>query len=127
MMIYDAPTEMYELNATVTEVICASVCITFMICFTLEKKYRSNRSFDEHAHANQNRMVARGNAKTFPLPWHELLQQLQAVDDQAQPSNLVALPRTGDDLANVMSVLLKTADAIESDKDLARLVSSGSS
>ena len=51
-----------------------------------------------------------------------MLQQLQAGDDQTEPSNLVALPRTGDDLANVVSVLLKTADAIESDKDLERLV-----
>ena len=84
-----------------------------MICFTLEKKYRSNRSFDAHAHANQYRMAARGNATSFPLPWHDLLQQLQAGDDQADPSNLVALPRTGDDLANVVSVLFKqTADAI---------------
>ena len=36
MMIYYAPTELYELNATVMEVICASVCITSMICFTSE-------------------------------------------------------------------------------------------
>ena len=37
MMIYYAPTELYKLNATVMEMICASVCITSMICFTLEK------------------------------------------------------------------------------------------
>ena len=123
MMIYYAPTELYELNATVMKVLCVSVCITSMICFTFENKYRSNRSFDEHAHANQYRMAARGNATSFPLPWHYLLQQLQAGDDQADPSNLVALPRTGYDLANVVSVLLnKSADAIESDTDLARLV-----
>ena len=36
MMIYYAPTELYKLNATVMEMICASVCITSMICFTLE-------------------------------------------------------------------------------------------
>ena len=52
-----------------------------------------------------------------------MLQQLQAGDDQADPSNLVAFPRTGDDLANVVSGLLKqTADATESDNDLARVV-----
>ena len=32
------------------------------------------------------------------------------------------LPRTGEDLANVVSVLLKTSDAKDPDKDLARLV-----
>ena len=32
------------------------------------------------------------------------------------------LPRTGEDLANVVSVLLETSDAKDSDKDLARLV-----
>jgi hypothetical protein len=36
MMIVYAPTELYKLNATVMEMICASVCITSMICFTLE-------------------------------------------------------------------------------------------
>ena len=67
-------------------------------------------------------MADRGNAKSFQLPWHDLLQQLQAGDDQTEPSNLIALPRTGEDLASVVSVLLKTADATESDKDLARLI-----
>ena len=67
-MIYYAPTKLCELNATVMEMICASVCITSMICFTLEKKYRGQRSFDGQAHVNQYRMAARGNATSFPLP-----------------------------------------------------------
>lgn len=84
-------------------------------------KLRSNRSFDEQAHANQYRMAARGNATSFPLPWHDLLQQLHTGDEEASQHRIV-LPRTGEDLANVVSVLLKTADSKDSDKDLARLV-----
>ena len=37
MMIFYAPRELYENNAAVMEMICASVCITSMGCFTLEK------------------------------------------------------------------------------------------
>ena len=37
MTILYAPTELYKLKATVMEMICASVCITSMFCFTLEK------------------------------------------------------------------------------------------
>ena len=66
-----------------------------MIRFTLEHTCSCNRSFYEHARANQYRMVARGNATPFPLPWHVLVQQMQAGDDQTEPSNLIALPRTG--------------------------------
>ena len=105
MMIYYAPSELYKNNATVMEMICASVCITSMICFTLEKKFRGHRSFDEQAHANQYRMAARGNATSFPLPWHDLLQQLKSGDDDAAPHYRVVLPRTGEDLANFVSVL----------------------
>ena len=122
MMIFYAPTELYKLQATVMEMICASVCITSMICFTLEKTCRNHRHFDEQAHANLYRMVCRGNAASFPLPWHDLLQQLQTYDDEASSTHRVVLPRTGEDLANVVSVLLQTADSKDSDKDLARLV-----
>ena len=38
MMIYYAPTELYTENVTVMEMLCASVCITSMICFALEQK-----------------------------------------------------------------------------------------
>ena len=44
-IIYSAPTELYELNATDMEVICASVCITFMSCFTLEKTIQKQSLF----------------------------------------------------------------------------------
>ena len=67
-------------------------------------------------------MAARGNATSFPLPWHDLLQQLQTNDDDASAQHRVVLPRTGEDLANVVSAVLKISDAKDSDKDLARLV-----
>ena len=38
MMIYYTPTEIYELNATVMELICASVCITSMFCVFIFRK-----------------------------------------------------------------------------------------
>ena len=122
MMIYYAPSELYEFNATVMEMICASVCITSMICFTLEKKYRGNRALDETMHANQYRMAARGNVTSFPLPWGDLLQQLHTGENMEELSDLVSLPRTGEDLTHVVSVLLKTADADDSEKGLARLI-----
>ena len=67
-------------------------------------------------------MAARGNATSFPLPCHDLLQQLHKHDGDASAQHRVVLPRTGEDLANVVSVLLRTCDAKDSDKDLARLV-----
>ena len=67
-------------------------------------------------------MAARGDATSFPLPWHDLLLQLQANDDDTQPTNRVVLPRTGEDLTNVVSALLKTTNATDPGKDLARLI-----
>ena len=67
-------------------------------------------------------MPARGNATSFPLPWHDLIQQLHKHkhDDDASAQHRVVLPRTGEDVANVVSVLLKTCDAKDYDKDLVR-------
>ena len=76
MIIYYAPTILYTENVTVMEMLCASVCITSMICFTLEKKHRGFRSMDECVQQSSHRMAARGNATSFPLPWQDLMQQL---------------------------------------------------
>eukprot|EP00971_Amphidinium_carterae_P145493 2883083-Amphidinium_carterae.1 len=56
----------------------------------------------------RQRIGARGNALTFPLPWEELLKSLQywAHLDEADMS--VSLPRTGDELADIVRVILKT-------------------
>ena len=79
-MIYDSPTESYNDNVTVMEMLCASFCITSMLCVTLAKKYRGHLAMDEPAHANKHRMASRGNATSFPLPWQDLSQQLHEGD-----------------------------------------------
>ena len=90
LMIFYAPKELYTKNVTILEMICASPCLTSMICFFLEKKCRGDRAFDEKVHINRHRMGARGNATSFPLPWQDLLRQLQ--EDAPE------LPHTGEAL-----------------------------
>ena len=104
------------------EMFCASVCITLMISFTLEKKYRGCRSMDQTHNANKHRMAARGNATSFPLPWEDLLKQLQDGEEMAKLGKQVSLPRTGTELANVVSVLLKTANGDDTEKDVTKLI-----
>ena len=99
-------------EVTVLELICASPCITSMICFTLEAKYRAERPFDSKVHMSRHRMGARGNATTFPIPWQDIMTSL---DDR--PS----LPRTGEELADVVSVILKTSDE-DSPEGMARFI-----
>ena len=67
-------------------------------------------------------MAARGNATSFPLPWEDLLKQLQDGDQMAQLGKQVSLPRTGAELGNIVHILLKTAGGDETEKDLARLI-----
>ena len=81
LMIFYAPEEIYTQGVTVLEMICASTCITSMICFTLDAKYRSENPMDAAAHMPRHRMGARGNATTFPLPWQDLLQQLEDMEE----------------------------------------------
>ena len=97
------------------------VCMTSMILLTLEKTHWGHRSLDEQTHANRCIMAARGNATSFPWPWHDWLQQLQAGEHPQHANYIISLEHTGEDQANGVSVLLKTADAHESDKDSARL------
>ena len=103
-MIYYAPSILYTEKVTVMEMICASVCITSMICFTFVKKYRNIRSLDGDVHANTHRMAARGNATSFPLPWEDLLIQLRTSDRCASAGAGIPLPRAGVELANVVSI-----------------------
>ena len=90
MMIYYALSILYE-NVTVMEMICASVCITSMISFTQEKKYRGSRAMDQGFNANKHGMAARGNATSFPLPWEDLLKQLQDGEEMAKLGQQVSL------------------------------------
>ena len=108
LMIFYAPKEIYTGKVTVIELICASVCITSMICFSIETKYRNERALDSEAYMARHRMGARGNATSFPLPWNELLHQLNNQDDNDEVSSPPDLPRVGTELADVVSILLKT-------------------
>ena len=98
MIIYYAPTELYAENTTVMEMLCASVCITSMLVFTLENKYRGHRAMDEFAHGNGHRMAARGNATSFPRPWQNVLKQLSEGTKMEELGRSASLPRTGEEL-----------------------------
>ena len=107
MMLFYAPRELYTLNVTVMEMICASVCFTSMICFTLEWKHRCENPFDETVHMARHRMGARGNATSFPLPWEAMLQELGRTEAASVAPDL---PWVGEELADRVSVMLKTRD-----------------
>ena len=77
---------------------------------------------DQKHNANKHRMAARGNATSFPLPWEDLLRQLQDCEEMAKLGKQVSLPRTGTHLADVVSVLLKTAAGDDTEKDVAKLI-----
>merc|ERR1712197_85386 len=85
-----------------------------MICFTLEMKYRSQQTegssvhpYDRSVHMARHRMGSRGNVTSFPLPWEALLQTLRKGDDNSAPPEL---PWVGAELADKVSILLKTND-----------------
>ena len=96
--------------------------MTSMIMLTLEKKYRNIRSVDEAVHANSRRMACRGNGTSFPLPWQDLLSQLKNSEHAAVTKQSVPLPRVGSELANVLSILFKTAGGDADEKTSARLI-----
>ena len=107
-MIFYAPRELYTKRVTVMEMICASTCITSMVCFSFEAKHRNERALDTEVHMSRHRMGARGNAATFPLPWEELLLQMQGEEHALQRGGGPDLPHVGTTLSNMVSVLLKT-------------------
>ena len=113
MLVFYAPQALVgehgEDDLTVMEIICASPCITSMICFSLEVKY--GNMLNTKALMQRHRVGARGNATTFPLPWELLLQELQKLDTLHNAQQSASLPRTGAELQYVVQVLLKTSDA----------------
>ena len=113
LMIFYAPRELYTMDVTVLEMTCASPCLTSRICFSLEKKYRGQRAFDEQVHMNQHRMGARGNATSFPLPCEDLLRQLKGTAD---------LPHTGETFSIFVSVLLKASDEGDTKEALSKFI-----
>ena len=116
MMVFYLPKELYVDKVTMMELLCASVCITTMVCFTLEAKYRKENPFDQQVHMARHRMGARGNVTSFPLPWQDLLRDLEQDSDKA-PS----LPRTGAELSDLVSVVLKTNEEASPDS-MARFI-----
>ena len=115
MMIFYAPKEIYIHGVSVVEMICASPCITSMICCTLEWKHRKFNPLDSDLHMARHRMGARGNATSFPLPWSSLLSELIRLDAIENGSEVCDLPWTGEQLADKVSILLKTFDDVETD------------
>ena len=71
---------------------------------------------------NNHRMGARGNATSFPLPWEDLFKQLQSTGSTGQASEGPDVPRSGKELSNFVSVLLKTSDDGDDKECLARFV-----
>ena len=122
MMIYDAPTGLYTKNATVMDMLCANVCVTSMICLSLEQSYRGHRAVDGYVHGDEHRMAARGNATSFPLPWQDLLKQLSDGAAMEELRRSVSSPRTGQGLTHVVSMLLKASAQDDSDVDMARFI-----
>ncbi|CAJ1402349.1 unnamed protein product [Effrenium voratum] len=102
-----APERIYAEEATAMELICASPCVTTLICMSMEARFRSEAcALDETAHMARHRFGARGNALSFPLPWEDVLKALQGEGDQA-----AALPRSGAELGQLVRVLLKIHQA----------------
>ena len=96
----------HEDKVTVMELICASPCVTTMICMSMTARYKHEAEpFDEQAQMARHRFGARGNTLTFPMPWEELMQQLQGHLESDQ--GMQALPRTGAELAGIARVILK--------------------
>ena len=113
MMLFYGPEEIYDQQVTFMEMVCASPCVTTLMCFSLEKKYRSDRAWDEKAWMNRHRLAARGNATSFPLAWEDLVEQLQGLETRLQVSGL---PRSGQELAEVVNVMIKSNDGSREEK-----------
>ena len=110
MMVYYGPRNVYSTETTVMEMLCASPCLTTMICFSLEQRLRGDRALDQDAWRNRQRMACRGNATTFPLAWEDLLQQLRGLKEKSmgQQSEQVVLPHSGRRLSEIVSVIVKS-------------------
>ena len=58
----------------------------------------------------RHRVGARGNATSFPLPWQHLLSALRRADDERGAGASPDIPWVGAELADIVSVLLKTSE-----------------
>ena len=112
MLTFYPPRDIYAKEVTFMELVCASPCFTAMACFSLEKKWLGDRAMDQDAFMPRHRLVARGNATTFPLAWEELLQSMEDAAKTATTGSL-RLPKTGADLAAVINVIIKAGGPAE--------------
>ena len=62
---------------------------------------------DEFVHGNEHRMAARGNATSFPLPWQDVSKQLTDGEQMEELGRSASLPRTGQELIHVVSIVVK--------------------
>ena len=111
MMIFYAPKSIYEDQMTVLEMICSSVCITSMICFSMEVKY--GHLLDTTVHMQDTRVAARGNATSFLMPWQSILSELRSLEEKEKHCEAPDLPLSGEDLRSVVQVLLKCNDSAQ--------------
>ena len=126
-----APQYFIEQKVTVMEAICASPCVTTLVCMTMEARYEDNvrqeaqeaEPLNAKARMARHRFGARGNALTFPLPLEDLFMALQGLSKDAEEGQPLQLPRGGTELAHVARVLLKTnKEGATSEKDIKTLV-----
>lgn len=99
----------YEKKVTVVELICASVCLTTLVCFSLEVEYGGNIS--RPVHMQRHRQGARGNVTCFPLPVEDLFVKLLGLASKEEQGDPPELPRTGEELANIVKIILKGSNA----------------
>jgi hypothetical protein len=108
MMVFYGPTTLNSRGMTVVEMMCASVCITSMICFAMEVKH--GHMMNSETHMQRHRVGARGNATSFPMPWQDLLGALQDAKADEAESRPPMIPHDPVDLAAVIQILLKSND-----------------
>ena len=121
MLIFYPARDIYAKEVTFMELVCASPCFTAMACFSLEKEFLGDRAMDQDAFMPRHRLVARGNATTFPLAWEELLRSMQDAANTAATGGL-RLPKTGADLAAVVNVIVKAGGPTEEADALANVI-----
>ena len=121
MLIFYAPKMIYQMEVTFMELICASPCFTAMCCFSLEKKLLGDRALDQDAFMPRQRLAARGNATTFPLAWEDMLRYLERAAAAASSGSL-KLPRLGSEVAETVSVIIKTMDTNDDKQALSQVI-----
>ena len=115
MMVYCGPREAYSVEVTVMEMLCASPCLTTMICFSLEQKLRGDRALDQDASMDES--AAHGCARErddISLAWEDLLQQLQDLGKKSlQNGPGPKLPHCGAKLREVVVAWERHAGGFE--------------